>query len=91
VAVVQRAFSYLKCVIVVQIQCSIRTLHMCKNASGTKQRPKCVPVNSCAVVDIQALTPICIESFREFKPLGRFALRAKGVTCAIGTCDQVLG
>jgi elongation factor 1 alpha-like protein len=73
-----------------QIQCSIHVLHTVKNAGGTKQRPKCVPVNSAAVVDIQALTPICIEPFKEFKALGRFALRAKGVTCAVGTCDQIL-
>ena len=51
--------------------------------------PKCIPGNRTAKVKIEVSVRICIEPFKLCNALGRFALRAKGKTCAIGICEKV--
>ncbi|XP_054708879.1 HBS1-like protein isoform X2 [Uloborus diversus] len=49
-----------------------------------KRRPRCLPKNSSAVVEMEVNRPICIELFKEYKELGRFMLRCSGSTIAAG-------
>ena len=56
---------------------------------GIVKKPKCVPGDRTACVKIEVSTPISIETFNDCRALGRFALRSKGRTCAVGICDSV--
>jgi elongation factor 1 alpha-like protein len=58
-------------------------------SGGTIDRPKCVPGDRTAKVKIEVSTGVCIEPFKVCDALGRFALRAKGKTCAVGICEKV--
>jgi translation elongation factor EF-1alpha len=59
------------------------------NSTNTVKLPKCVPGGRCASVRIDVMKRICIEPFKVCGALGRFALRAKGKTCAVGICEKV--
>jgi translation elongation factor EF-1alpha len=62
------------------------------SVSGTKNRmenPKCIPGGRCAKVKIEVTESVCIEPFKICDALGRFALRSKGSTCAVGICEKV--
>ena len=72
-----------------EIQSKVSKLYsmICKDAAGsstTVYRPKCVGPGRQAAVKIVLDRPVCIEPFEKCRPLGRFALRSKGRTCAIG-------
>ena len=59
---------------------------------GSKNRtenPKCIPGGRCAKVKIEVTQSVCIEPFKICDALGRFALRSKGKTCAVGICEKV--
>lgn len=57
--------------------------------TGIMKKPKCVPGDRSACVKIEVSTPISIETFNDCRALGRFALRSKGRTCAVGICDSI--
>lgn len=57
--------------------------------TGVMKKPKCVPGGRSASVKIEVSAPISIETFRDCRSLGRFALRSRGRTCAVGICDSV--
>ena len=81
-----------------ELQCKINKLVSMRvaatgGAAGvvTKLNPKCIPGTRSAVVIIETLErKVCIETLKECKGLGRFALRARGATLAVGVCEQVL-
>ncbi|KAL5015705.1 hypothetical protein ScPMuIL_005294 [Solemya velum] len=56
----------------------------------THNHPKCLTKNSSAVVEIEFERPICLELYKDYKDLGRFMLRAGGVTIAAGMIEEVL-
>jgi translation elongation factor EF-1alpha len=47
-------------------------------------RPKCVGGGRQAAIKIQTDRPVCVEPFDICNALGRFALRTRGKTCAVG-------
>lgn len=53
------------------------------------KRPKCIPGGVHAVVSVTVDIPILLEPFKNCRALGRFALRSKGKTIAVGVCDKV--
>ena len=62
------------------------------SSSDTKIRhPRCIPANRQAfvLIRVQHGREVCIEPFKDCPPLGRFALRSKGITAAIGVCRKV--
>ena len=56
---------------------------------GRTEHPKCVPGGRTAQVKIEVTHAVCIEPFKVCNALGRFALRSKGKTCAVGVCEKV--
>lgn len=58
-------------------------------AAGRTEHPKCVPGGRTAKVKIEVTHAVCIEPFKVCNALGRFALRSKGKTCAVGVCEKV--
>merc|ERR1712087_777396 len=49
-----------------------------------EQNPKFVKTGDACIVDLEPTKPMCVESFTEFPPLGRFAVRDMRQTVAVG-------
>lgn len=54
-----------------------------------KKRPRCLPKNSSAIVEITTQRPICVELHKEVKQLGRVTLRIDGATVAAGLVTKI--
>lgn len=50
----------------------------------TEQNPKSIKSGDAAIVNLVPTKPMCVESFQEFPPLGRFAVRDMRQTVAVG-------
>ena len=80
-----------------QAQCTVTKLHSIFHSPNSDtsneipiatKKPKCVPGGMHALVTISVEFPVLIECFEACKSLGRFALRAKGKTVAVGICEK---
>ena len=60
--------------------------------SGKKleDNPKQVKSGDAAIVDMIPSKPMCVESFSEYPPLGRFAVRDMKQTVAVGVIKSVV-
>ncbi|HIC84485.1 MAG TPA: elongation factor 1-alpha, partial [Nitrososphaerales archaeon] len=54
-----------------------------------EEKPKALKTGDAAIVKIQPLRPLCLETFTEFPQLGRFALRDMGTTIAAGVVKEI--
>lgn len=54
-----------------------------------RKYPRCLTKNSSGIVDIELNRAICLELYQDYKELGRFMLRSKGVTIAAGIINKV--
>jgi elongation factor 1 alpha-like protein len=74
-----------------EIQCHIKKIYyVTQGRSGTIKRPKCIPNAATALVKIKLeLREAYIEPFKSCMALGRFVLRSKGLTAAVGVCKKV--
>jgi len=63
----------------------------CDRRSGKKleDMPKFVKSGDAAMVDLIPSKPMCVESFSEYPPLGRFAVRDMKQTVAVGVIKSV--
>merc|ERR1712240_601401 len=63
----------------------------CDRRSGKKleDNPKFVKSGDAAMVDLIPSKPMCVESFSEYPPLGRFAVRDMKQTVAVGVIKSV--
>jgi len=52
--------------------------------------PKAVKSGDAAIVDLVPTKPMCVESFAEYPPLGRFAVRDMRQTVAVGVIKSVV-
>ncbi len=79
-----------------ELQCKVSQIVSMRVPTGeggvvTKRSPKCIPGSRSAVVVIETLErKVCVETQKDCKGLGRFALRARGATVAVGVCEEVL-
>jgi len=55
-----------------------------KTGEKSKQRPRFVKQDSIAIARFRTSNLICLETFQDFQPMGRFTLRDEGRTIAIG-------
>ncbi|XP_050693971.1 protein HBS1-like [Eriocheir sinensis] len=55
-----------------------------------KARPRALPKNSAALVELELSRSLCLELFRDFREMGRFMLRAGGSTVAAGLVTKIL-
>jgi len=55
-----------------------------------KKRPRALPKHTTAVVQLTCNRPICVETFNDYKQLGRFTLRESGNTIAAGTVMKLV-
>jgi len=54
-----------------------------------EDKPKSIKTGDSAVVRIKPLKPLCIEEFKEYPELGRFAMRDMGMTVAAGIVSEI--
>lgn len=90
------------CCCLPQTQCRVAKLHSVFTpdvvaesgkagaAPAAAKRPKCIPGGVQALVSLTTESPVLLESFRDCKALGRFALRARGQTVAVGVCEKIV-
>jgi len=51
--------------------------------------PEFVETGDACIVDLEPCKPLCVESFTEFPPLGRFAVRDMRQTIAVGVVKSI--
>lgn len=73
-----------------EVQCRVAKIYslLVPGTGGEEARtvhsPKCVGAGRQAVVKVVAESAVCVEPFEACKALGRFALRSRGRTAAVG-------
>jgi len=70
-----------------QLSCSLIELQKKldpKTGAVKEENPKFLKTGDAAVVKVKPLKPICVEEFKKFPQLGRFAIRDMGQTVAAG-------
>ncbi|HMD78628.1 MAG TPA: translation elongation factor EF-1 subunit alpha [Nitrososphaerales archaeon] len=60
-----------------------------RTGQPTEEKPKTIKTGDSAIVKIQPLRPIVLETFKEYPELGRFALRDMGSTVAAGIVREI--
>ena len=60
-----------------------------RNGQIVEEKPKFLKNGDSAIVKIRPLRPLCIETFKEYPELGRFALRDMGTTIAAGVVQEI--
>ncbi len=60
-----------------------------RSGQPTEEKPKTIKTGDSAIVKIQPLRPIVLETFKEYPELGRFALRDMGSTVAAGIVREI--
>lgn len=74
------------------IACRFMELHeKIDRRTGKKleDNPKSVKSGDAAIVTLKPSKPMCVESFQEYPPLGRFAVRDMKKTVAVGVVKEV--
>lgn len=54
-----------------------------------KKKPRCLPKNSSAIVEITTTRSICLELYKDIKQLGRIMIRLSGTTIAAGLITKI--
>jgi len=60
-----------------------------RSGQVVEEKPKFLKSGDSAIVKIRPVRPLCIEIFKEFPELGRFALRDMGTTIAAGVVQEI--
>jgi elongation factor 1 alpha-like protein len=77
----------------IDVPCHVAVLIRTLKADGIttlKERPRALPKNCTAIVELQLAVPICLEAFTDCRALGRFVLRRNGDSVAVGRVEQLL-
>ncbi|XP_043286328.1 HBS1-like protein [Venturia canescens] len=54
-----------------------------------KKKPRCLPKNCSAIIEVQTQRPVPMELYRDIEQLGRVMLRVSGVTVAAGLVTKI--
>jgi len=60
-----------------------------RSGKSLEKDPKFIKTGDAAIVDLCPTKPMCVESFTEFPPLGRFAVRDMRQTVAVGVIKGI--
>lgn len=60
-----------------------------RSGQTVEEKPKFLKNGDSAIVKIRPVRPLCIETFKEYPELGRFALRDMGTTIAAGVVQEI--
>lgn len=79
-----------RCVVSLRPSTHTHTHTITHTHSHTPIRPSCLVGGALASVELRAPRPVCIERYEDSRALGRFVLRQKGETVAVGMVTEVL-
>jgi translation elongation factor EF-1alpha len=76
----------------------VQKLHSVRVRGGTsedtdpsRKRPKCIAGSTTASVTINTqCCRVVMDCYRDCNTIGRFVLRARGCTIAVGFCDKII-
>lgn len=54
-----------------------------------EENPKSIKNGDASIVELKPTKPLCVETFTEYPPLGRFAVRDMRQTVAVGVIKKV--
>jgi len=60
-----------------------------RTGKATESNPKFIKSGDASIVELVASKPLCVETFAEYPPLGRFAVRDMRQTVAVGVIKSV--
>jgi elongation factor 1-alpha len=75
-----------------QVACTVTELQKKldpKTGAVKEENPKFLKTGDVAIVKVIPTKPLCVESVKDFPPLGRFAIRDMGMTVAAGMIQSV--
>ena len=55
-----------------------------------RKNPRCIARNASGTIHVALQYPVCLETYEDLRPLGRFLLRTGGVTVAAGLVTDIL-
>mmetsp|Transcript_7418 Transcript_7418/g.16320 ORF Transcript_7418/g.16320 Transcript_7418/m.16320 type:complete len:598 (+) Transcript_7418:91-1884(+) len=76
----------------VQVQCLFETLILRtdrRTGQVLEMSPTALHAGDAAVVKLKPQSPMCVEPFQDYPPLGRFAVRDQKTTVAVGVVQEV--
>ncbi len=76
-----------------QVSCTITEIQKSldpKTGQTKEENPKFLKTGDAAIVKITPLKPLCVEEFKKFPQLGRFAIRDMGQTVAAGVILSII-
>jgi elongation factor 1-alpha len=60
-----------------------------RTGATVEEKPRTIKTGDAAIVKIRPTRPLCIETFKEFPEIGRFAIRDMGTTVAAGVVKEI--
>jgi len=60
-----------------------------RSGKTTEENPKFIKKNDCAMIQIKPSKKVVVENFKEYPPLGRFAVRDMKQTVGVGVIKSV--
>lgn len=60
-----------------------------RTGAVVEEKPRTIKTGDAALVKLRPLRPLCIETFKEFPEIGRFAIRDMGTTVAAGVVREI--
>jgi elongation factor 1-alpha len=60
-----------------------------RTGAVVEEKPRTIKTGDAAIVKLRPLRPLCIETFKEFPEIGRFAIRDMGTTIAAGIVREI--
>ena len=61
-----------------------------KTFEVSKNKPRCLLKGQSAMVEVTLSRAVCLETYRDYRALGRIALRDGGRTLAVGTVSELV-
>ena len=61
-----------------------------KTFEVSKNKPRCLLKGQSAMVEVTLSRTMCLETYKDYRALGRVALRDSGRTIAVGTVTELL-
>jgi len=61
-----------------------------RSGAELEKEPKFLKTGYCGIITLKPTKAMCVESFQEFPPLGRFAVRDMKRTVAVGVIKTVV-
>lgn len=61
-----------------------------RTGKSIEDEPTGIKTGDCAIIKIVPTKPLCVENFKEYPPLGRFAIRDMKTTIGVGIIKEVV-